>query len=198
MKKLLIISLFLAVSAFSAAAQTGKRKTVRKTGHAKTKVVRPTDAQPNAPASGLGSGIGSGTGNGVGAGTGNGVGSGSGNGVGAGDGGVGNGYGTGVGNESAKPHVPGDRTNVPLRIIAKPYAEITETARQNMTSGTVTLRITFLADGQIGDVSVVSGLPDGLNENAVKAAKQIKFEPQRKNNKPVTVVKMVTYNFTIY
>ncbi len=60
------------------------------------------------------------------------------------------------------------------------------------------LRVTFLADGRIGEVTPVAGLPLGLTANAIAAAKDIKFSPALKNGVPVSVTKMVQYSFTIY
>ena len=60
------------------------------------------------------------------------------------------------------------------------------------------MRVTFLPSGQVGSVSPVSGLPYGLTEQAIAAAKQIRFEPAKKNGVPVTSVAIVEYNFNIY
>lgn len=86
----------------------------------------------------------------------------------------------------------------PVRIISKPRPEYTEAARQNQVQGTVTLRVTFTANGEIGSVSTISDLPDGLTEQAISAARRIKFEPAEKNGVPQTVAKQVQYSFTIY
>lgn len=85
-----------------------------------------------------------------------------------------------------------------LQILAKPRAYYTDAARNNQTEGTVTLRVAFLENGKIGDVSIVNYLPDGLTENAIEAAKQIKFEPARLNGKSITVTKQIQYNFSLY
>lgn len=92
-----------------------------------------------------------------------------------------------------------DTTNTPVKILYKPEAAYPEP--QNGTicvTGTVTLRVTFLDSGKIGKINVVSGLPYGFSENAVEAAKKIKFKPAKKNGKTVSVSKTVTYSFTIY
>ena len=85
-----------------------------------------------------------------------------------------------------------------ITIISKPRALYTENARMNEVQGKVVLRVTFMADGQIGAISIISGLPDGLTEQAINAAKEIKFEPAKRNEKPYTVTKPVEYTFTIY
>lgn len=149
---------------------------------------------------GIGSGRGTGIGGGRGTGEGNGIGSGSGNGN-----GNGNGDGTGDGNGLARnpPPPPPVKPKPPavttaMKIVAKPRANYTDTARQNQVQGTVTLRVTFLANGQIGSISPVSGLPYGLTEQAIAAARSIKFEPQMVNGEPKSVTKQVQYSFTIY
>ncbi|MDQ3130463.1 MAG: energy transducer TonB [Acidobacteriota bacterium] len=62
--------------------------------------------------------------------------------------------------------------------------------------GTVTLRVEFLANGQIGKATAVNGLPYGLTENAVEAAKKVKFIPATKEGNPITIFKQLHYFFT--
>ena len=85
-----------------------------------------------------------------------------------------------------------------LEIILKPHARYTEDARSNRISGTVKIAVEFKADGEIGFIFPVQRLHFGLTENVVNAAKGIKFEPAIKNGKPVTVVSIIAYIFTIY
>lgn len=86
----------------------------------------------------------------------------------------------------------------PLRILSKPKPVYTEEAKKNNIEGKITLRIVFKKDGTIGKVQPVSGLAAGLTESAIEAAKKIRFEPQRKDGKPVSVTKVIEYNFTLY
>lgn len=86
----------------------------------------------------------------------------------------------------------------PIQIISKPRAYYTDAARQNQVQGTLTLRVVFMANGEIGSISPVTNLPDGLTEQAIAAAKEIKFEPSKKNGVSQTVTKQVQYSFTIY
>lgn len=86
----------------------------------------------------------------------------------------------------------------PLRIISKPRPSYTEDARQSQVTGVVRLKVVFMASGEIGSVTPVSGLSSGLTEQAVAAAKQIKFEPQRTDGVPQTVSKTIEYSFSIY
>jgi TonB family protein len=107
----------------------------------------------------------------------------------------GNKFDTNLNNESSKTSRSGSNN---VQIISKPRANYTDAARQNNIQGTVTLRVVFLANGQIGDVSPVNSLPHGLTKEAMSAAKQIRFEPAMENGIPQSVVKQVQYSFTIY
>ena len=146
------------------------------------------------PSSGRGSGGGIGDGRGTGIGTGRGTGEGSG--IGSGSGG-GRGDGDGDGEGDGPPRMrTGPTTGV--KIISKPRASYTDTARQQGVQGKVVLRVTFQANGQIGAISAVSGLPGGLTEKAIAAARGITFEPAMKNGTPYSVTRTIEYSFTIY
>jgi TonB family protein len=116
---------------------------------------------------------------------------------------VGYGYGTGHGSGIGGRRVeeigtitrPG--TN-PLQVLSKPRPNYTDSARENGTQGIVRLRVTFLASGQIGSVLPITELPDGLTEQAIDSAKQLRFLPATENGKSISVTKSVEYNFTIY
>lgn len=86
----------------------------------------------------------------------------------------------------------------PLKILAKPRASYTDKARSALISGTIRLAVLFAADGRISQIIVLSALGFGLDKEAVEAARQIKFTPQIKDGKPVSVVKQIEYSFTIY
>ena len=85
-----------------------------------------------------------------------------------------------------------------LQIISKPRPNYTDAARQNQVQGTVSLRVTFKANGEIGSISSVNNLPNGLTEQAISAAREIKFEPAEKDGIPQTVTKQVQYSFMLY
>ncbi|MCB1026001.1 MAG: energy transducer TonB [Acidobacteria bacterium] len=145
---------------------------------------------------GIGEGRGTGAGNGRGTGEGNGIGSGSGNGNGDGNG-DGNGPGNGARDRTPPPVRPsGPTTGIQIR--SKPRPGYTDTARQNNVQGTVMLRVTFQANGTIGSISPIKGLPNGLTEKAIAAARQISFTPAMRNGQPYSVTKSIQYNFTIY
>lgn len=152
----------------------------------------------NGTGSGGGQGSGVGTGQGSGRGTGQGSGTGSGSGGGLGDG-NGNGRGGGDGGDDGNPPPPKPvGVTQGIKIISKPRPGYTDAARTANVQGTVILRVTFLASGQVGSVSVVKGLPNGLSEQAIAAAKRIAFEPAKANGQGQTVTKQIEYSFSIY
>jgi TonB family protein len=117
----------------------------------------------------------------------------------------GEGYGQGSGRGSGfsglinkNEKSPDLSKNKALNITYKPEAQYSEIALKNKIEGTVTVRVIFLASGEIGAVTPISGLPCGLTEQAIAAAKEIKFEPMIKKGEPRTVIRPVQFNFTIY
>jgi TonB family protein len=100
-----------------------------------------------------------------------------------------------ISEETAKPGCPGTCN---VKILSKPRPSYTEEARQNNIQGDVVLRLTFLASGRIGSISPVSGLPYGLTEQAIAAARGIKFTPATRDGIPYTKLMTVQYGFTIY
>ncbi|MEJ7624221.1 MAG: energy transducer TonB [Pyrinomonadaceae bacterium] len=145
---------------------------------------------------GQGSGVGTGQGSGRGTGAGSGDGSGSGSGIGSGNG-AGRGAGGGADGEAPPPPRPVGVTQA-LKINSKPKPTYTDAARQNSIQGLVILRVTFLASGQIGSISPIKGLPHGLTEQAIAAARRISFEPMKRDGVGQAVTKQVEYNFAIY
>ena len=61
-----------------------------------------------------------------------------------------------------------------VKIFSKRRADYTDKAREHEIQGTVLLRVTFLASGEIGGIAPVTGLPYGLTEQAIAAAREIK------------------------
>ena len=108
--------------------------------------------------------------------------------------GAGEGEGIGCANYPSRESEPDSA----LKVLSKPQARYTEEARENNAQGTVTLKVTFLADGKIGTISPVNELPYGLTESAIAAARQICFEPAKKNGVPYASIRTVTYSWTIY
>lgn len=110
--------------------------------------------------------------------------------------GVGEGSGTAISNNTKQNSDKGVLSKV--FVVHRPQPRYTDAARQNNVQGTVTLRVTFMANGGIGSVSPVSGLPFGLTEQAIIAAKKLVFLPAKRNNTTVSTIMTVSYSFTIY
>ena len=85
-----------------------------------------------------------------------------------------------------------------LKILSKPRPGYTDAARTAGIQGTVILRVTFNANGSIGTISPVKGLPSGLTEKAIAAARGISFEPAKRDGVGQTVTKQIEYSFSIY
>jgi TonB family protein len=142
---------------------------------------------PPSAGPGRGDGIGRGTGQGVGTGDGGGVGPGRGGNAGGGD--MSPGGGSGVFPMTA---------NLRPTLLYTERPRYTEEARQNKIQGTVVLSVDFTADGRITNIRVIRGLPDGLTEKAIEAARRIRFNPAVKNGVPVTVRTSMEFSFNLY
>lgn len=158
-------------------------------------------SKSNDPSSGPGSGngIGTGTGGGIGPGEGGGIGPGRGGNIGGGDrndGGGGPGGGGGGGDYNRI--FSGKEVNSKARVLSKPEPQYTEEARKNQITGTVVLRAVFTSGGQVTSIRAVSGLPFGLTERAIAAARQIRFTPATKDGRPVSMYIQLEYNFNLY
>jgi len=142
----------------------------------------PKSVIPSGPPSngiGSGGGIGSGAGGGVGSGLGAGVGPGSGGGTGGGVFRVGGGV------------------SAP-RAIFTPDPEYSEEARKAKYQGTVVLWLIVGPDGRPNQVKVARTLGMGLDQKAIEAVRQWRFEPAKLNGNPVAVQINVEVNFRLY
>jgi TonB family protein len=157
-------------------------------------------SKSNDPSSGTGTGngIGSGTGTGIGSGEGNGFGPGRGGNVGGGDFNAGGGGPGGGGGGDYSRIFTGKDVTTKARLISKPEPQYTEDARKNQITGTVVLKCVFSSGGQVTNISVRSGLPYGLTEKAIAAARQIKFVPATKDGHQVSMWMQLEYNFNLY
>lgn len=127
-------------------------------------------------------------------------------GVGAGMG-VGTGTGGGIGDDPnvKVPDSPiNSQTNVPRSVDTKPVILVnarphyTEEARREKIQGVVTLKILVDETGTATKITIVRGLPGGLNESAIDAGRRIKFKPAMKDGKPVSYWMVVQMNFSLY
>jgi len=149
-------------------------------------VKMPNLGVPTAPVAGPASnGIGSS--GGIGSGIGGGVGSGVGAGVGPGRGGN---FGGGV-------YRVGGGITAP-RPLYQPDPEYTEEARKAKFQGIVVLWLIVTPDGRTKDIRISRSLGMGLDQKAVEAVRQWKFDPAKKDGVPVAVQLNVEVNFRLY
>lgn len=100
--------------------------------------------------------------------------------------------------ETTKKFYVGKDVDRKVRLGMKPEPQYTEIARQRSITGTVVLKCIFSRNGSVVNIVTVSGLPDGLTENAVNAARKIKFIPAIKNGKYVSMWMQLEYNFNLF
>jgi TonB family protein len=77
-------------------------------------------------------------------------------------------------------------------------AKYTEIARINRIRGTVVLQVIFAHNGEIQDIRVIRGLPDGLSRKAIEACQRIRFNPAIKDGAPVSVLGQLEFSFNLY
>jgi protein TonB len=131
---------------------------------------------------------GSGSGGGAGTGTGSGAGPGTGSGLGPGSGG---GTGGGV-------YRPGSGVTLP-RLVREVKPQYTSDAMRAKVQGTVLLECIVRPDGSVSDVQVLRSLDSafGLDQEAVKAARQWRFLPGTRLGEPVPVLITIELTFTL-
>jgi protein TonB len=141
----------------------------------------PNGGVPAGPSTGSGSGGGAGTGIGIGIGPGRGPGLGPGS-----EGGTG-----------GSVYRPGGAVSAP-RVIAQVKPTYTTEALSRKIQGTVVVELVVTRDGQPSRIRVLRSLdPGGLDEQAVAAVSQWRFEPGRLAGTPVNVLVTILLDFHI-
>ena len=85
----------------------------------------------------------------------------------------------------------------PVEIASKPKPQYTDEARALKLEGEVWLEVLFAADGSVRVQRVLRSLGHGLDENATKAAGQIRFRPAEKDGQPVDQVATIRVQFQL-
>ena len=137
---------------------------------------------PTSESLGLGRGGGAGTGQGTGIGSGRGS-------------GLGEGFGGGTGGGAYRP---GNGVETP-RLLREVKPQYTAQAMRAKIQGEVLLECIVQPDGSIGKISVVRSLDStfGLDQEAIKAARQWRFQPGTKEGRPVPVLVTIAIAFTL-
>lgn len=72
-----------------------------------------------------------------------------------------------------------------VEVLDKPKPAYTQEARRLKIEGTVLLDVVFAASGELRVLGVIRGLGHGLDENAVEAARRIRFKPAARAGTPI-------------
>jgi protein TonB len=123
-----------------------------------------------------------------------GIGTGSGAGVGSGEG---TGLGPGTGGNTGGGMCCGSGVRPPA-LIYSPEPEYSEEARKAKYQGTVILWVLIGTDGRAHEIRVEKQVGLGLDEKAIEAVRQWRFQPAMEGNKPVAVTSEVEVNFRLY
>ena len=102
--------------------------------------------------------------------------------------------------QSEKVYKPGQDEGVTLPQVVREVKPVyTAAAMQAKIQGAVWLTAVVLSSGDVGEVTVVKSLDTehGLDDEAVKAARQWKFEPGTKDGKPVPTEVTIELRFTL-
>ena len=111
---------------------------------------------------------------------------------------MGYGCGSGRGGSSDCRGYRASEVDQRARLLSKPEPHYTEEARRNQITGRVMLRAVFASSGEVVQIQALSTLPFGLTEQAIAAARQIKFLPATKGGRAVSVYMQLEYNFNLY
>ncbi|HYP06196.1 MAG TPA: TonB family protein [Bryobacteraceae bacterium] len=105
---------------------------------------------------------------------------------------------------TAKPAMPVSRAaqpqpsdSTPLEITFTPKPEYTPEARRLRIEGQVVVQAVFRASGEVDVIRVVSGLGHGLDENAIAAARSIRFRPAKRQGDPLDSTATVRMTFEL-
>ena len=91
---------------------------------------------------------------------------------------------------------PGNGVTDPV-LVKEVKPVYTDDARQRKVQGSVELSAVVRADGSVGDTKVTRSLDPGLDQEAIKAAKQWRFKPGTREGKPVNVRVNIEMTFTL-
>ena len=97
-----------------------------------------------------------------------------------------------------KTKTPDDPSVTKLLLVWKPRASYVDAARMRGVQGDIQVRCRFSQEGFISRIEFIKMLPEGLSKQTLFALLQIKFMPQEKDGKPISVDKLVEYHFSLY
>ena len=101
-------------------------------------------------------------------------------------------------NPTCAETLTGKQVDTKARLIMKPEPTYTDEARDQQIVGTVVLKVVFACNGGVENIRTVSGLPHGLTEQAIAAARKLKYIPAVKDGKYASMWMQLEYNFNLY
>ena len=106
-------------------------------------------------------------------------------------------YYKGIGGFTRNPDGKGPPDRKGPNPLNRPRPNYTDQARRNKVEGTVRARVLIGEDGKVHQVIIIRGLPDGLNEEATRAAYKLKFKPATIKGKPTKSWSIVDIDFKL-
>jgi TonB family protein len=88
--------------------------------------------------------------------------------------------------------------STPARIKSKPVPQYPDEAKAHRIEGVVVLQAVLSSSGRITDIQILEGLPYGLTEQSIAAARRIRFEPAIKDSRPVSTLVKLEYHFGLF
>jgi TonB family protein len=83
-------------------------------------------------------------------------------------------------------------------ILYREKATYTDAARNAGIYGTVILMVVFADDGVLKHIVAIQGLSHGLTEQAIAAARKIRFTPAMRDGKPMSMIGSLEFSFNLY
>ena len=99
--------------------------------------------------------------------------------------------------ECAGPIYKREELSRRAKITSKPPAAYTDKARAKNVTGRVLLDVILCSSGKVTDIKVIKGLPHGMTEKTIEAAKQAKFIPAEKDGQPASQRAVFEYDFSM-
>jgi TonB family protein len=101
--------------------------------------------------------------------------------------------------QTGQVYKSGDEGIVLPKVVREVKPKYTAEAMQAKVQGSIHITAVVLADGSVGEVTVIKSLDKehGLDDEAIAAARQWRFEPGTKGGKPVAVEVTIELTFTL-
>jgi len=83
----------------------------------------------------------------------------------------------------------------PPEFLSRVKPEYTAEAERADVSATVEVTVVLRSSGQVGEATITRWAGFGLEESALRAIRQLKFNPATRNGQPISVRALIRYNF---